>query len=248
MNSLAVNAYFSFYLARFIGTSNGRWFDAFGGPRRMNVDTLAKIFDLYAPAIYNYAFRLCRDPLIADQIVGDVFAKLSEHLSTNGGPIINLRAYLYELAHHLVAHEARYSQRLELMQADLLHYVGYSADISAEKKALFEAAMRALMNELNDDQRHVVILRFMEGLSLKETAAIIGKKVNNVKVTQNRAVAALHKALGYSVGEINGALKSFNYLEILKAEYPPELVVARRAAPLASPRTSIGQDLQLAYH
>lgn len=216
---------------------------------RMNVDAVAKIFDFYAPAIYNYAFRLCRDPLIADQIVGNVFAKLSEHLSTGGGPIINLRAYLYELAYHLIVHEARYSQRSELMKAaDLPHYVGSSADISAEKQALFAAAMRALMNDLKDDQRHVVILRFMEGLSLKETAAIIGKKVNNVKVTQNRAVAALRKALGYPVDEINVALKSFNYLEILKAVYPQELFEARRAAPIASPRESIRQDLHLAYH
>jgi RNA polymerase sigma-70 factor (ECF subfamily) len=231
-------------LADFIGRS-----DAFGGSRRMNVDPLAMIFDLYAPAIYNYAFRLCRDPLIADQIVGNVFAKLSERLSAGGGPIINLRAYLYELAYHLVVHEPRSSQRSDLTKAvDLLYYVGYSTDISAEKKALFEAAMRALMNDLKDDQRHVVILRFMEGLSLKETAAIIGKKVNNVKVTQNRAVRALRKALDYPVDEINTALRSFSYLKILKAVYPPELFVARRAAPLASPRASIGQDFHLAYH
>ena len=214
----------------------------------MNVDQLAVIFDLYAPAMYNYAFRLCRDPLIADQIVGDVFAKLSERLSTGRGPVINLRAYLYELAYHLIVHETHCSQGSDRMKAvDLLSYVGYSAAISAEKKALFEAAMRALMNDLNDDQRHVVILRFMEGLSLKETAAIIGKKVNNVKVTQNRAVGALRKTLDYPVDEINTALRSFSYLEMLKAVYPPELFVARRAAPLASPRTSIGQDLHLAY-
>jgi RNA polymerase sigma-70 factor (ECF subfamily) len=215
----------------------------------MNTDAFAKIFDLYAPAIYNYAFRLYRDPLIADQVVGDVFAKLAEHLSTGRGPIINLRAHLYELAYHLIANEAHYSQRLELINAvDLLHYFPNSADTSAEKQALFEAAMRAIMNDLKDAQRHVVILRFMEGLSLKETAAITGKKVNNVKVTQNRAIAALRKALACPAEEIDGALKSFNYLENLKAVYPPELFVARRAARIAPPRESVGQDLHLAYH
>ena len=104
------------------------------------------------------------------------------------------------------------------------------------------------MNDLNDAQRHVVILRFMEGMSLKETAAITGKKINNVKVIQNRAIAALHKALDRPVEEIDGALRSFNYFEKLKAVYPPELFVARRAARIAPPRESIGQDLHLAYY
>jgi RNA polymerase sigma-70 factor (ECF subfamily) len=214
----------------------------------MNVDAFANIFDLYAPAIYNYAFRLCRDPLVADQVVGDVFAKLSEHLSARRGPIINLRAYLYEVAYHLLANEGHASQRSGLIKAvDLLYYVPNSADISAEKQVLFEAAMCAIMNDLRDHQRHVLILRFMEGLSLKETAAIIGKNVNNVKVTQNRAVAALRKALACPPDEIDGALKSFNYLGNLKAVYPPELFVARRAARIAPAHQSIGQDLHLAY-
>src|SRR6266487_4916519 len=217
--------------------------------RRMNVDAFAKIFDLYAPAIYNYAFRLCRDPLMADQIVGDVFAKLSEHLSTRQGPIINLRAYLYELAYHLAVKETRYSHRSALMKpVDLIHYVRHSPDVSAEKRTSFEAAMRAIMNDLKDDQRHVVILRFMEGFSLKETAAIIGITVNNVKVIQNRAVTALRAALDYPRDEINVALKSFYYLEILKAVYPPELFESRRAAPITPRRESMGQDLHLAYH
>ena len=188
-------------------------------------------------------------PLMADQIVGDVFAKLSEHLSMSQARIINLRAYLYELAYHLAVDEARYSHRPAPMKAvDLLHCVGRSPDVSAERQKLFKAAIRAIMNNLTVDQRHVVILRFMEGFSLKETATIIGITVNNVKVTQNRAVAALRQALDHPRDEINVALKSFSYLEILKAVYPPELFEARRAAPITPRRESIGQDLHLAYH
>ena len=44
------------------------------------------------------------------------------------------------------------------------------------------------------DQRIVIILRFLEDFSLKETAEIIGKDVNNVKVIQNRGIAKLKKS------------------------------------------------------
>ena len=64
---------------------------------------------------------------------------------------------------------------------------------------LFEAVIMAIKNQLTEDQRHVIILRFLEGFSLRETAAIIGKEVYNVKVIQNRGVAKLRKALDYKV-------------------------------------------------
>lgn len=217
--------------------------------RKMSVDVFAKIFDLYAPAIYNYAFRLCHDPLKADQIVGNVFTRLVEHLSMGHGSIINVRTYLYELAYHLVVNETCNAHHSALMKAvDVRHDARYSGDVSSEDWISFEVAMRAILNDLTDDQRHVVILRFMEGFSLKETAAIIGKTVNNVKVIQNRALASLRRVLGYPIDEMNVTLKSFNFLEILKSVYPPELFAARRASPMVPPRASIGQDMHLAYH
>ena len=49
--------------------------------KSMDEAALVKIFDLYAYALYKYAFRICNDSLLADQIVGDVFAKLLDKLS-----------------------------------------------------------------------------------------------------------------------------------------------------------------------
>jgi DNA-directed RNA polymerase specialized sigma24 family protein len=54
--------------------------------KNMNQEALIKIFDLYSSSLYNYALRLCNDPIEADQVVGDVFAKLLEQLSTGHGP------------------------------------------------------------------------------------------------------------------------------------------------------------------
>lgn len=166
--------------------------------RQMDRDALVRVFDLYAPALYTYAFRLCNDPLMADNIVGDVFARLLEHLSAGGGPNSNLRSYLYEIAYHLVVDEARYSQRSAPIEAvDLLPQNASTIHMSVEDRTLLKAMLQAIRDNLTDDQRHVVILRFLEGFSVKETATIVGKTIGNVKVIQNRALAALRKALGY---------------------------------------------------
>lgn len=170
--------------------------------RAMKRDALVEIFDSYSPAIYNYAFRLCHDTLMADYVVGDVFSKLLEQFSKGRGPSTNLRSYLYEMAYHAVVDQARHAQReISLESAEFLYPETYSTFIKAENQILMDTIMRAIRNDLTDIQRHVIILRFLEGFSLRETAAIIQKEVNYIKVIQNRAVAALRKALDYRVTE-----------------------------------------------
>lgn len=164
----------------------------------MDREALVKVFDTYASAIFNYAFRLCNDASMADNIVGDVFAKLLEHLAAGRGPISNLRSYLYEMAYHLVVDESRYSNRTtQIEMVNLLSLDEYSGHVVVEDKIVFNTVMRAIQTNLTVDQRHVIVLRFLEGFSVHETAVIIGKAESNIKVIQNRAIAALRKALGY---------------------------------------------------
>ena len=59
---------------------------------RMDQEALGAIFDRYAGALYNYAVRICGDPVRADQAVGDVFTKFLEKLALGKGPRTNLRS------------------------------------------------------------------------------------------------------------------------------------------------------------
>jgi RNA polymerase sigma-70 factor (ECF subfamily) len=168
--------------------------------RNMDKEALIEIFDLYSSSLYNYALRLCNDPLRADHIVGDVFAKLLEQLSAGHGPSTNLRSYLYETTYHLIVDDARYAHReAPLEVVDFGRHDGYGSRVTLENRMLFDAVIAAIKKDLTEDQRHVIILRFLEGFSLRETADIMGKEVYNVKVIQNRGVAKLRKALGYKV-------------------------------------------------
>ena len=164
--------------------------------RMMNQDALVKIFDLYSFPLFNYAARLCGDSVLADHIVGDVFAKLLEQLSAGNGPRTNLRSYLYETTYHLIIDETRFSKRKAPLEvAGLLRQEPDSGSPEMEDQVLFKQILHAMQNELTDDQRHVIILRFLEEFSLRETAAIMGKTIDNVKVMQNRAIAALRKSI-----------------------------------------------------
>jgi RNA polymerase sigma-70 factor (ECF subfamily) len=166
------------------------------GAREMDQDALEKIFDLYSFPLFNYAARLCGDPVLADHIVGDVFVKLLDQLSAGHGPRTNLRSYLYETTYHLIIDETRYSKRRAPLEvAGLLPQESQSGSTRLDDQILFQQILHAMQNELTNDQRHVIFLRFLEEFSLRETAAITGKTVNHVKVIQNRALAVLRKSI-----------------------------------------------------
>jgi RNA polymerase sigma-70 factor (ECF subfamily) len=172
--------------------------------QQLDEDALTKIFDEFAPAIYKYVLRLSRDPIEADNIVGDVFSQLLEQFAAGKGPRTNLRSYLYQTAYHLVVDHSRASKHTAPLEVAVnLNDKGRAVPTHAqiEERVLMEALVSAMNSELTEDQRHVIILRFLEDFSLKETAQVIGKEVNNVKVIQNRGIAKLRKALEHQLEE-----------------------------------------------
>jgi RNA polymerase sigma-70 factor (ECF subfamily) len=169
--------------------------DLLNAARRMNTEALVKIFDLYSSALYQYALRLCGDPVLADHIVGDVFVKLLDQLSAGNGPRSNLRSYLYETTYHRMIDETRYLKRRAPLEAVLQRQDSHEPSLSLEDQMMFQDVLHALQHELTSDQRHVIVLRFLEEFSLRETAAIMGKTVDHVKVLQSRALAKLRRSM-----------------------------------------------------
>ena len=103
------------------------------------------------------------------------------------------------MTHHLIIDRGpslRRSAPLEVAKPfqDDVH----SASSNLDDRVMRDVVLRVIQNELTEDQRHVIVLRFFEEFSLKETAAILGKKVSHIKVIQNRAIAKLRKNLGHS--------------------------------------------------
>jgi len=171
--------------------------------RRLDQRALVAIFDRYAVELYNYVLRLYSDPYKADHIVGEVFSNFLEQLSAGKEARSNLRSHLYKMAYHLIADGTQFSPReaaVEFAAFQPDKDAGQQATVSdAENRMLLNTVILAINNHMTKDQRHVIVLRFLEGFSLRETAEIIGKKVNNVKAIQNRGLENVHKVLNQEV-------------------------------------------------
>jgi RNA polymerase sigma factor (sigma-70 family) len=101
------------------------------------------------------------------------------------------------MAYHLFIDHTRYDQHIAPIE--IVEYLSgdtTSVHDEIENRALLDIVLMTINNELTTDQRHVIVLRFLEGMDLKETANIVGKSINNVKVIQNRGIARIRKVLG----------------------------------------------------
>jgi len=156
---------------------------------------VGSIFDRFAPVIYKYCLRLCGDSAEADDIVGEVFEQLINQLSNGKGPRENLRSYLYQIAYHRVVDHSRERKLSSVLDEAVRSGPGDMPATQQEDNELLATVETAMRNSLTDDQRHILVLRFMENLSIRETAEITGKDIGNIKVIQNRAMAKLRQAL-----------------------------------------------------
>ncbi len=165
-------------------------------------DALKVIFDTYAPILYNYALRLTQDRMDADNVVGDVFALLLDQLAEGKGPRTNLRSYLYQTAYHVIVDGSRNRRRLATLDASS-GFMKNSDPVAddVEDQALLKTLIDAMNSVLSPDQQHVLVLRFTEGFSLADTAKIMKKTVNNIKVIESRGLRKLRDALNRNAEE-----------------------------------------------
>lgn len=153
-----------------------------------------------SPAVFGYLrSHGVDDPEAATH---DVFLALYKTLDRITGGDDDVRTMTFSIAHARVVdhHRARARRPFTVeFDADADPRQSPSAEESATAK-LGEHGIRPLVDRLGDDQREAVLLRVVAGLSLDETAQIMGKSVGAVKQLQRRALGSLRGSLSEEVG------------------------------------------------
>ena len=156
---------------------------------------IRQVYRTYADAIYRYALYQSGDPLLAEDVAGEVFVRMMESIGNftyRGAPI---SAWLYRIARNLVVDHQRRGNRLKpLDQVEHTRFVSDNPVELAEKRLGWEE-LRTALSELTDEQRQVIILKFVENLQNQEVAEIVGKNEGSVKALQHRALRSLRRVL-----------------------------------------------------
>lgn len=158
--------------------------------------TLEGIFDEFAPAVYKYLLRSGLGAQEADQTVGDIFALVLDKLSERKVLQTNLRTYIFQIAYQFVVDHARNRQRAAPLDVgETAKEESKPIQTLTEENMFLGVLSTTIEQVLTAEQRNVIVLRFQEEFSLKETAEIVGKDVNDVKALQDCGFNKLREVL-----------------------------------------------------
>jgi len=158
---------------------------------------VGKLYDRHYTRIFRYLWSRLRDPHLAEDLTGEVFARMVRDLPNYRSTGVPFKAWLYRIAHNLAVDHQRAASRHE--SVPLYHAEGLNVDDAdpgraVERKLTVERVVAAL-ETLDPTQQEVVVLRFLAELSLREVAAALDKTVAAVKSLQHRGLIALRGAL-----------------------------------------------------
>lgn len=160
--------------------------EAFGG-----------LYDHYADTVYRYIYYRVGSRATAEDLTSETFLRALRRIGTFTWQGRDFGAWLVTIARNLVADHFKSSRfRLEVTTGEMLD--SNECERSPEEsvlESLSNAALLDAVRRLNPQQQECVTLRFLQGLSVAETARIMGKNEGAIKTLQYRAVRTLARLL-----------------------------------------------------
>ena len=155
-----------------------------------------EIYQKYRPSIFNYIFYRVGDPELADDLTSDVFVRMVDKYmlhTQNGRPIA---PWLYAIARNLVIDHHRRVGRIGWLSLSDQTPAGDTSNPvrQVEMQTMEECLMEAL-EYLTEEQRQVILLKFIGRRTNQEIGNELGKPEGAIKSLQHRALTGLRRAL-----------------------------------------------------
>lgn len=163
--------------------------------RQLDQDALAEIHDTYYPIIYKYMALRLEDLQQAEDLTSEVFLRLIEAFQEKKAPNKTIKGWLFGVASRVLKEQYRSQRKTPQTQlSDKLESNELTPAQETDNQLLFENLISNL-NQLSEDQKNVLALRFGFDLPFCQVAEAMGKKEGAVKMIQARAIKTLSQQL-----------------------------------------------------
>ena len=156
---------------------------------RGSTDALRFLYTRYADTIYSYALSLVRDEHEAEDITQQVFLKLMNNLHKYEPRDVPFAAWIVRVARNVAIDHLR--DRRQIPCEEVFAPSQAADDVVHERRQ----DLRSALGQLPDEQRKVVVLRHLMGLSPGEIGERMGKTEASVHGLHHRGRQALRKEL-----------------------------------------------------
>ncbi len=156
-----------------------------------------ELYTRYVRKIYNYVYYRTGNHHEAEDITARVFYRAMSHISTYRDRGVPFSAWLYRIAHNLVANWHRDRKRQNVVPLDEYMVSGGHSDFPESVTESEEERERLLasIRELPPDRQQLLILKFVEHLSNAEIGAIMDRTEGAIKSLYHRTLLSLRGIL-----------------------------------------------------
>ncbi len=156
------------------------------------------LYEKYVRKIYNYIYCRTGNRHDAEDLTSRTFHRALANIDRYESKGLPFSAWLYRIAHNLVANWLRDRSRHPAVSLDQLDSIGrrstdaieYQAEVNEEREALLEAIRR-----LHSDRQQLLVLKLMEGMSNAEIGQVLGRSVGAIKSLYFRTLIELREDL-----------------------------------------------------
>jgi RNA polymerase sigma-70 factor (TIGR02952 family) len=156
-------------------------------------EAFGQLYDHYVGTVHRFVLYRVGDRSTAEDVTSETFVRALRRIDSLSFQGRDVAAWLLTIARNLVLDHVKSSRyRLEVSTADMRDAdTATDGPEDAVVQALTNAELVECMRRLGPEQQECLALRFLHGLSVAETAEVMGKRDGAVKALQHRAVKRL---------------------------------------------------------
>ena len=155
----------------------------------------AELYDRHIEAVYRYLIYRVREPADAEDLASEVFTRAFANIHRYRWQGKSFLAWLYTIARNAVTDRRRRERpTVDLDDAYGIAEEGPTAHDHAVRGEALDA-LRGAIRHLTTEQQEVIVLRFVENLSSRQVAKVLGKNEGAIRALQFRALGRLRKLL-----------------------------------------------------
>ena len=161
----------------------------------MDEAALSSLYSTYYPRVYNYAFLQLGDIHAAEDLASEVMLKLLESIKKYRFRGTPFSAWVFRIARNrLIDLHRRRKRRGEVNLSEPLASMQIGPQTMAER-ALERGQLQLALKYLTDEQRQVIVLKFIEGFDNASIARILRRSEGAIKSLQHRALNSLRRVM-----------------------------------------------------
>jgi RNA polymerase sigma-70 factor (ECF subfamily) len=165
--------------------------------RTGDADAFGMLYDHYQGSVYRFLFYRTRSSTLAEDLTSETFFRALRNMQSFRWQGKDFGAWLMTIARNLATDHFKAGRtRLELTTEDMgLHDDATEGPETAVLAGLTNELLLTALTELPSEQKDCLVMRFLQGMSIAETAAVLGRSEGAVKQLQLRGVRNLAKLM-----------------------------------------------------